>query len=101
MGLAVLMSADAVPTHYDTESGNILVEMTTNDKQSPVIYFSYSYDGGRTFSTLQMWDRTKDTQSFNVKVPSGTVDPVIVCRSYNSFEKGTQSNAVPVTATFK
>ena len=23
MGLAVLMSADAVPTHYDTESGNI------------------------------------------------------------------------------
>lgn len=85
----------------DTESGNILVEMTTNDKQSPVIYFSYSYDGGRTFSTLQIWDRTKDTQSFNVKVPSGTVDPVIVCRSYNSFEKGSQSNAVPVTATFK
>ena len=85
----------------DNESGNVLVEMTTKDDQSPVIYFSYSYDGGRTFSTLQMWDRTKNTQSFNVKVPSGTVNPVIVCRSYNNFEKGSQSNAVPVTATFK
>ncbi len=86
---------------YDVESGNVLVEMTTKDAQSPVIYFSYSYDGGNTFSTLQMWDRTKNTQSFNVKVPSGTSNPVIVCRAYNSYEKGAQSNEVPVAATFK
>ena len=85
----------------DEASGNVLVEMTTKDKQSPVIYFSYSYDGGNSFCSLQMWDRTKDTQSFNVKVPSGTVNPVIVCRSYNSYEKCSQSNAVPVTASFK
>ncbi len=84
----------------DSASGNILVEMTTRDKQSPVIYFSYSYDGGNTFSSLQMWDRTKDTQSFNVKVPSGTKDPVIVCRAYNNFEKFSQSGAVAVTGSF-
>jgi N-acetylmuramoyl-L-alanine amidase len=84
----------------DTSNGNILVEMTTKDSQSPVIYFSYSYDGGNTFSTLQMWDRTKDTQSFNVKVPSGTIDPVIVLRSYNNYEKGAQSQPVNVDASF-
>ena len=84
----------------DTSTGNILVEMTTRDSQSPVIYFSYSYDGGNTFCPLQMWDRTKDTQSFNVKVPSGTTDPVIVLRSYNNYEKGTQSQPAYVNATF-
>ncbi len=85
---------------YDTTNGNILVEMTTKDSQSPVIYFSYSYDGGNTFCPLQMWDRTKDTQSFNVKVPSGTVNPVIVLRSYNSYEKGAESVPVTVNAAF-
>jgi N-acetylmuramoyl-L-alanine amidase len=85
---------------YDKTNGNILVEMTTRDSQSPVIYFSYSYDGGRTFSLLQMWDRTKDTQSFNVKVPNGTANPVIVCRAYNSYEKCAQSLSVPVAAVF-
>lgn len=85
---------------YDKPSGNILVEMTTTDKQSPVIYFSYSYDGGKTFCPLQMWDRTKATQSFNVKVPGGTNNPVIVCRTYNNYEKGAQSNSVQVAAGF-
>jgi N-acetylmuramoyl-L-alanine amidase len=84
----------------DSASGNILVEMDTKDSQSPVIYFSYSYDGGNNFCPLQMWDRTKNKQSFNVKVPSGTVDPVIVCRSYNSYEKCTESEPVAVTGSF-
>lgn len=84
----------------DSASGNILVEMSTKDSQSPVIYFSYSYDGGNTFSSLQMWDRTKETQSFNVKVPSGTTDPVIVCRAYNNYEKFAESDSVQVKGTF-
>ncbi len=84
----------------DEASGNILVEMTTHDSQSPVIYFSYSYDGGKTYSILQMWDRTKDTQSFNIKVPSGTANPVIVCRSYNNYEKMSESSPVQVTGSF-
>jgi N-acetylmuramoyl-L-alanine amidase len=86
---------------YDTSNGNILVEMTTKDNQSPVIYFSYSYDGGNTFSILQMWDRSKDTQSFNIKVPSGTVNPVIVCRAYNNYELCRESMPLSVPGTFK
>jgi N-acetylmuramoyl-L-alanine amidase len=86
--------------NYDISSGNVLVEMSTSDSQSPVIYFTYSYDGGKSFNILQMWDRTKETQSFNVKVPSGTVNPTIVCASYNNYEKGSLSNPVQVAATF-
>ncbi|RKM62489.1 N-acetylmuramoyl-L-alanine amidase [Butyrivibrio sp. CB08] len=85
---------------YDTNSGNVLVELTAVDNQSPVIYFSYSYDGGKTFCPLQMWDRTKPTQSFNVKVPSGTVNPNIIVRAYNNYEKGSESAPVAVNAAF-
>ncbi len=91
---------DASVLATDPATGNILVELTTVDKQSPVIYFSYSYDGGATFCPLQMWDRTKDTQSFNITVPSGTVDPVIVVRSYNNYEKMAQSDPVAVSGSF-
>jgi N-acetylmuramoyl-L-alanine amidase len=85
---------------YDLTSGNVLVEMTAKDAESPVIYFSYSYDGGENFCILQMWDRTKDTQTFNVKVPSGTKNPVIVCRCYNNYELWTQSEPVALNAEF-
>lgn len=78
------------------KDGNVLVQMTTKDNQSPVAYFAYSYDGGKTFSPFQMWDRSKETQSYNVKVPAGYENPVIVCRAYNIYELGKESNAVPV-----
>lgn len=82
---------------FDSNSRNALIEMSTKDSQSPVIYFSYSYDGGKTFSILQMWDRTKETQSFNVKIPKGIVSPTIVCRAYNNYELYKESEPVLVT----
>ena len=81
---------------FSRKDGNVLVQMTTKDNQSPVTYFAYSYDGGKTFSPFQMWDRSKETQSYNVKVPAGYENPVIVCRAYNIYELGKESNAVPV-----
>lgn len=76
---------------YDKSSRNALVQMSTKDSQSPIIYFAYSYDGGKTFSYLQMWDRTQETQSFNVNIPKSVTNPIIVCRAYNNFELFTQS----------
>ncbi|WP_029232166.1 N-acetylmuramoyl-L-alanine amidase family protein [Butyrivibrio sp. VCB2006] len=81
---------------FDSGSRNALVEMTTKDSQSPIIYFSYSYDGGVTFSTLQMWDRTKNTQSFNINIPAGVTSSRIVCRAYNNYELFKQSNEVAI-----
>jgi N-acetylmuramoyl-L-alanine amidase len=81
---------------FDAASRNALVSMSTKDSQSDVIYFAYSYDGGNTFSLLQMWDRTKETQSFNVFIPKGITDPQIVCRAYNCYERFTQSEAANV-----
>jgi N-acetylmuramoyl-L-alanine amidase len=81
---------------YDSASRNALVEMTTKDSQSPIIYFAYSYDGGKTFSPLQMWDRTQKTQSFNVNIPGSFTSSNIVCRAYNNYELFKQSNEVAI-----
>jgi N-acetylmuramoyl-L-alanine amidase len=81
---------------YDSASRNALVELTAKDSQSPIIYFAYSYDGGTTFSTLGMWDRTKDTQSFNVKIPNGRQSANLVVRAFNSFELFKDSNGVAI-----
>ncbi|SFB67577.1 N-acetylmuramoyl-L-alanine amidase family protein [Butyrivibrio sp. YAB3001] len=81
---------------YDPESRNVLVEMTAKDSGSPIIYFSYSYDGGATFSPLQMWNREEKTQSFNIKIPNGVSNANIVCRAYNNFELYKQSNEVNI-----
>lgn len=79
---------------YDKASRNALVELTAKDKQSPIIYFSYSVDGGKSFCPLGMWDRTKDTQSFNVKIPSGLSSANIVVRAFNNYELFSDSNSV-------
>ena len=81
---------------YDKASRNALIEMSVKDSQSPVIYFSYSVDGGKTFCTLQMWDQTKDTQGFNVNIPTVMNTADIVLRAYNNYELFTQSNEVKI-----
>lgn len=81
---------------YDKDSRNALVELTAKDSQSPIIYFSYSYDGGNNFCTLGMWDRTKETQSFNIKIPNGRTTADIICRAYNNYELFSDSNEVSI-----
>ncbi len=81
---------------YDKESRNALVELTAKDSQSPIIYFSFSYDGGNNFCTLGMWDRSKETQSFNIKIPKGRSSADIICRAYNNYELFSNSNEVSI-----
>jgi len=79
---------------YDSASRNALVELTAKDKQSPIIYFSYSVDGGKSFCTLGMWDRTKDTQSFNIKIPVNMKAANIIVRAFNNYELYSDSNGI-------
>ena len=81
---------------YDSASRNALVELTASDAQSPVIFFSFSYDGGNTFCPLGMWDRTKTTQSFNINIPKALTEAGIVVRAYNSYELYSTSNEVKI-----
>lgn len=78
----------------DTNTGNIGIELSAQDYDSYMLYYSYSYDGGLTFSDLQRWlPQGADTINFTMNVPSGTV-PEIVVRAYNGFDGFTESNHI-------
>lgn len=77
----------------DEETGDIIVELSAQDYDSNMLYYSYSYDGGKTFSELQEWQEGEDTIRFSMHVPSGTI-PEIAVNAYNGFDLYTESNHV-------
>lgn len=76
------------------ETGDITLSVSAVDYDSGMLYYSYSYDGGQTFSDLQRWpDRTKDTFELTINVPSGII-PQIVVNAYNGYDLYTTSNSL-------
>lgn len=80
-------------TDVNEKTGDISVKLSAEDYDSYMLYYSYSYDGGASFSELQRWEGNSDTIRFTVKVPSGAV-PEIVVNAYNGFDGFTESNHV-------
>lgn len=90
----------------DVNTGNITLEVIAADYDSPLLYYDYSYDGGITYSPLQMWPESdtlegtyQDTFSFTLQVPSET-KPNIILRAYNMFDRFTESNKITMLQTF-
>lgn len=76
------------------DNGDVTVRVSADDYDSGMLYYTYSYDGGMTFSDLQRWpDKTKDTFEFTITVPSGMIPQVIV-NAYNGYDLYTTSNVL-------
>lgn len=76
------------------KSGDVTLRVSAADYDSGMLYYTYSYDGGVTFSELQKWpDKTRDTFEFTFKVPSGIV-PQVMVNAYNGYDLYTTSNAL-------
>ena len=76
------------------ENGDVTISVSAADYDSGMLYYTFSYDGGTTFSDLQRWpDKSKDTFQFTMTIPSGTV-PQIVVNAYNGYDLYTTSNAL-------
>lgn len=90
----------------DESTGTVTLEVTAADYDSPLIYYDYSYDGGATYSPLQMWDSDvlagtyKDTFQLILQIPSGT-QPEIILRAYNMFDAFTESNQLTLLHAFQ
>lgn len=89
----------------DENTGTILLDVTAADYDSPLLYYDYSYDGGLTYSPLQMWPESNvlngtytDTFQVAIQVPSGT-QPDIILRAYNMFDALTESNRISMLRT--
>ena len=93
-----------VNANYST--GQLSVQVSAADYDSPLIYYDYSFDGGLTFSPRNAWPDSDalsgtyaDTFTLNLSVPSG-VKPTVIVRAYNLFDLFTASNAVEVSEAF-
>ena len=81
-------------TEQKMETGEVTVTLSADDYDSGMLYYTYSYDNGEHFSSLQRWpDKSVDTFSFTMQVPPHIV-PQIVVNAYNGYDLYTTSNMV-------
>lgn len=93
-------------TEADYDTGEITLLVTATDYDSPLLYYDYSLDGGKTYCPLIPWPDLDllegtftDTFSLPLKIESGT-RPDIILRAYNMADLYTESNCVPFLQTF-
>lgn len=76
----------------DPATGRVDLKLDAADAQSGILYYSYSLDGGATWSMLMPFANL-GSLTFTVTVPGGNA-PVILCRAYNGYDLYAESAAV-------
>ncbi len=84
--------------YEDMDRDVIGVTVTATDYDSPMLYYSYSIDGGLTYTPYLPWPETDvmagkspDTFTFEIAVPDGT-SPAVKVRAINQYDRYTESN---------
>ena len=78
----------------DESNGEVTISVSAVDHDSGMLYYTYSIDGGETFTELQKWpDKSKDTFEITITIPSGAI-PQIIVNAYNGYDLYTTSNAI-------
>lgn len=90
----------------DYATGFLGLTVTAADYDSPLLYYSYSIDGGKTFSQREAWPESDaltgsypDTFTLNLEIPSGET-PTVILRAYNMYDLYTESNSFLSLGTF-
>lgn len=78
----------------DKEDRTIKLRLSAEDYDSGILFYSYSLDGGETFSAFREWPKA-DTFQFTIEVPNG-VSPHIVVNAYNKYDLYTTSNDLKI-----
>lgn len=84
--------------NVDYEKGTLHLSVMAADYDSALLYYSYSVDGGETFSERQSWPGCdaltgdyQDTFPLELLIQEGTA-PEVILRAYNVFDLYTESN---------
>ena len=78
----------------DSSTGILTMELTAEDPDSPLLYYSYSINGGVTWSEFYPWEEGKSSILAKIHVPSGKPIPKVSMRVYNLFDRYTESNFI-------
>lgn len=81
-------------------TGEVTIRMKASDSDSYIQYYSYSIDGGDTYSELCKWPRPFWNQSdeelvFTITVPLEQ-EIELIARAYNGYDGFTESNVVNI-----
>lgn len=87
------------PAEVDYETGLLSLTVTAADYDSTLLYYSYSIDGGKSFSQREPWPESNtligsypDTFILNLTIPTDT-KPTVILRAYNMYDLYTDSNS--------
>ncbi|MBP3204024.1 MAG: N-acetylmuramoyl-L-alanine amidase [Lachnospiraceae bacterium] len=90
----------------DYENGLISLSVSAVDYDTPLIYYDYSIDGGKTWSRLETWPGSDtleweyvDTFRLNLTIPGGR-RPSVKLRAYNISDLYTESNLLIAEKNF-
>lgn len=82
------------------ETGEVTLTLTASDSDTPMLYYSYSLDGGISYTPYLKWPQTNimgryspDSFQFTVQVPEGSI-PTIIVRAYNQYDRYKESNVL-------
>ena len=90
----------------DYETGEVQITVRAADYDSPLTYYSYSINGGASWSKLESWPGCNtltgeytDTFQLNLQIPLGR-RPSIMVRAINKADLETKSNTLTFDQTF-
>ncbi len=90
----------------DYETRTLTLEVSAADYDSMLLYYSYSLDGGESFTPREPWPDCdvftgtySDTFTATLQVPMGAT-PEVIFRAYNPFDLYTESNTVSFGRAF-
>lgn len=88
------------------EDGYLSFTVSAADYDTPLLYYSYSIDGGLTYSPMTAWPGSDalagsytDTFTLSLAIPDG-IKPSVILRAYNKFNLYTESNRYDCPKTF-
>lgn len=83
--------------HLPVASDTIDLIIRAYDEDSALIYYSYSLDGGATFSNLLPWEDSVEKNTMHVSISGITTSEVeLVIKVYNQYNLGTASGVLSV-----
>ncbi len=94
-------------SYTDSEQRILALEVTAADYDSALLYYSYSLDGGKTFSAREPWPGSdpltgeyENTFVLGLEIPSG-IRPEVIVRAYNQYDLYTESNLYQSAVIFQ
>lgn len=77
-------------------TGDITASITASDPETPIIYYRYSFDGGKNWSYVAAWDHSKTTNTVVIHDPSKSAASLTI-QVYNQYDLKTTSSTISIS----